>query len=307
MDKFIQTFLLETDPAIRWQVMRDLLGRSERTWKAERRKVARDGWGAKLLGLQDDSGTWAGKMYSPKWISTTYTMMLLRRLGLEPQHPQALKACKLLLENGLYNDGGITYFPSMPYGETCVTGMVLSLLAYFEYPDEKVQSLVDHLLAQQMPDGGWNCESFNGAKHSSFHTTISVLEGLREWEKVSTYKTREILASRDSAVEFLLQHRLYFSSTDGSIVDEKMTKFRFPWRWKYDVLRALVFISEADVPYDTRIDDALELLLSKRHKDGTWKLNAGYSGRVYFDMEKAGKPSRWITMFGTRVLQSTSI
>lgn len=176
-------WLLEGDPAIRWQTRRDLSEASARSVSRDRNRVAREGWGARLLALQDEAGTWAGGqsadggLYSPKWTSTTYTMLLLRDLGLAADNRQARKACTLLLEHGMQRDGGITY-GWRGRSETCISGMVLSILAYFRHDDERLETLVHHLLREQMPDGGWNCRRWQGTTHSSMNTTISVLEGL---------------------------------------------------------------------------------------------------------------------------------
>jgi hypothetical protein len=178
----ILTWLLAGDPAIRWQTLRDLATAGKTEAPRERSKIASEGWGVRLLSQQDSSGLWGGGLYTPKWTSTTYTMLLLRQFGLAPDHPQGLKGCKLLLDEGLYRDGGINFFASLKHSETCVTGMILAILAYFEFHDARVETLVDHLVSQQMADGGWNCRSYQGATHGSFHTTISVLEGLREYE-----------------------------------------------------------------------------------------------------------------------------
>src|SRR5262249_52653143 len=148
-------WLLEGDPSIRWQTMRDLAGAAERTFERERKRIARDGWGARLLAHQYPKGTWAdgmssdGGLYSPKWISTCYTMMLLRDFGLPAENRQAGKACSLLLDQGLQRDGGINY-GWRGRSETCITGMVLSILSYFEYDDEGLDTLADYLLTQQM-------------------------------------------------------------------------------------------------------------------------------------------------------------
>jgi len=187
-------WLLEGDPAIRWQVLRDLEDARLAVVERDRSKVAREGWGARLLEQQDSSGRWAagksgdGGLYSPKWTSTTYTMLLLRDFGLPASTQQARKACKLLLDGGLQPDDGLNYGDWAKWtrrSETCVTGMVLSLLAYFQYRDSRLETVVEHLLEQQMPDGGWNCRRYQGATHSSMHTTISALEGLRMYERLS--------------------------------------------------------------------------------------------------------------------------
>jgi len=183
-DKVTQ-WLLDGDPAIRWQTQRDRVGAAERAFERERRKVARDGWGARLLARQDAEGTWAVGLYSPKWISTTYTMLMLRDFGLPAPNRQARKACTLLLDGGLQSDGGVAYGTWAKWtrrGETCVTGMVLSILSYFQYEDARLDTIAGHLLVEQMPDGGWNCQRPRGATHASVHTTISVLEGLRPYE-----------------------------------------------------------------------------------------------------------------------------
>ncbi|MGI9073718.1 MAG: hypothetical protein ACR2JB_20935 [Bryobacteraceae bacterium] len=225
-NKVIQ-WLLNGDPAIRWQVLRDLVGAAERTVAHEWRKVARDGWGARLLAKQDPEGTWArglasdGGLYSPKWISTTYTMLLLRDFGLPANNRQARNACRLLLDRGLQRDGGINYGIWAKWtrrSETCVTGMVLSILSCFEYEDSRLDTIAGHLLEQQMPDGGWNCRRPHGATHASVHTTISVLEGLRFYELHRGLKLRQVRAAQRRGREFLLIHRLFRSHRTGEII-----------------------------------------------------------------------------------------
>ena len=297
-------WLLEGDPAIRWQAKRDLLGEGGVAVEAERRAVAIKGWGAGLLSRQDPGGTWGGGLYSPKWISTTYTLLLLRRLGLPADNDQARRGCRLLLEAGLYTDGGINYSQKRAkHSETCITGLVLSILAYFRFQDERLHRLVDHLIEQQMGDAGWNCQSYHGAVHSSFHTTISALEGLREFEKFGDYRKDEVQSAQLRARDFLLEHRLYRSHRTGEVVHPAMTRFSFPPRWHYDVLRGLDYFQEAGAAKDGRLDDAIDLLLKKRRPDGSWPLQNRHPGRVYFEMEQPGKPSRWNTLRALRVLK----
>jgi hypothetical protein len=304
MNTEIISWLLKGDPSIRWQVQQDLLNSSPAKVEAERRKIAKEGWSARLLALQDPSGTWGGGIYGPKWISTTYTMLTLRLLGLQTNHPQAKRACKIFLDKGMYSDGGINFFSySWKQSETCVTGMILALLAYFRYPDEYIHSIASYLINQQMTDGGWNCESYKGATHSSFHTTISVLEGLYEYECTYPEKKKLITKVRARGHEFLLAHRLYKSHTTGRVFDAKMMTMPFPPRWKYDFIRALDYFRSCNAPRDERMSDAIELLQIKQKKDRTWPMNSGMSGLKYFDLEKAGQPSRWNTLRALRVLE----
>ena len=275
--------LLEGDPAIRWQTMRDLMGADKESFAAERRRISQEGWGAKLLAWQEPSGRWGGGLYSPKWISTHYTTLLLRRLGLAPDDPQAQKACRLMLDEGFFRDGGINFSSSKRESETCITGMVLSMLAYFEFQDERMERIVEHLLGQQMADGGWNCQAFRGATHSSFHTTISVLEGLREHEKRNPAGEATVVESQERGREFLLAHKLFRSDRTGEIVDPRMTRFSFPPRWHYDIMRGII--------------------KKTRRVDGRWPLQNRHAGKTYFEMEKPGRPSRWNTLRGLRILR----
>jgi hypothetical protein len=298
----IINWLLAGDPSVRWQVERDLLKENESSYQQTRSLISQKGWGRKLLAEQDPDGTWGGGLYSPKWISTHYTLICLRRLGLDPSNPQAQKGCQHYLDKTFYElDGGINCHKSYQYSETCVTGMTLNFLSYFKLPDPRLEDMVTFLLDQQMPDGGWNCESFKGATHSSVHTTISVLEGLLTYQKNLRDDT-QITTARERAHEFLLQHRLYQSHRTGETIDARMTRFPFPPRWYYDILRALDYFQAANTKHDQRFEDAIEILQKKQKQELTWPQYRGMSGRVYFDLEPAGKPGRMNTLRALRVL-----
>ncbi|MEJ2617565.1 MAG: hypothetical protein P8Z35_21605, partial [Ignavibacteriaceae bacterium] len=205
MSPDVLEWLLKGDPSIRWQVLNDLVKADKKLIEKERARISIEGWGAKLLSYQDNEGTWAQSLYSRKWISSTYSMLLLRRLGLPKNNKNALKACNILWEKGIFKDGGINYSVSYSYSETCITGLVLSILSYFRFDESDVKVLTEHLLKQQMKDGGWNCRSYKGDTHSSFHTTINVLEGLREFENNYPGNSFNIEESRNKAVEFLMK------------------------------------------------------------------------------------------------------
>jgi hypothetical protein len=181
--------------------------------------------------------------------------------------------------------------------------MVLSILAHFHYPDPRLERLAEHLLRQQMPDGGWNCQSYKGATHSSFHTTLSVLEGLHLYEQLDPPGKDALRLTQAKGREFLLQHRLYRSHRTGEVVDEAMTRFAFPPRWRYDVLRALDYFAACRADRDLRLQDSLDLLVKKRLADGRWPAFRGMSGRTYFEMETPGEPGRWNTLRASRVLR----
>lgn len=295
-------WLLAGDPAIRWQVYRDLLGATEGTVERERRKIVREGWGARLLARQDLEGTWGGGLYNPKWTSTTYTMLLLRDCGLPPSNAQARKACALLLAGGRRPDGGIN-FGRAQQSETCITGMVLSIVSYCQYDDGRLDSIAEHLLGQQMPDGGWNCRRRGGATHASVHTTISVLESLQLYEQYSRSNQLNLRAAQQRAREFLLLHRLFRSHRTGRVIKPEFTRFAFPPRWHYDILRALDHFQAVDAPRDPRLSEAINIVLNRRREDGRWSVEHSYKGKTHFALERVGRPSRWNTLRALRVLK----
>lgn len=301
-------WLLNGDPAIRWQTLRDLAGAGERTVERERSRVARDGWGARLLARQDPGGTWAGGLssdgglYSPKWTSTTYTMLLLRDLGLPGSNRQAQKACRLLLDGGLQRDGGINY-GWRGRSETCITGMVLSILSHFRCDDSRLEILAKHLLNEQMPDGGWNCQRDLGATHSSMNTTISVLEGLHLLERHRDGNVRALRAAQRRGREFLLAHRLFRSHRTGEVIKSDFLRLAFPPRWHYDILRALDYFQAADAPHDPRLSEAIDIIRARQRENGRWPLEHSYKGKTYFELERIGTASRWNTLRALRVLK----
>jgi hypothetical protein len=296
-------WLLKGDPAIRWQVMRDLLEEPPEIYEKERAKIQTKGWGARLLSHQDADGQWGGGIYNPKWISTTYTLLLLRQFGLPHENIQAQKGCEHFLRKGIYRDGGINLFKTTDYSETCINAMILTLLSYFRFPDKRVHKVAEFLLKEQMPDGGWNCQRGSGATHASFHTTISVLEGMDEYRFAYPRRVAPVKKAIKKALEFLLIHHLYKSHRTGKVVDAAMTRMYFPPRWHYDILRALDYFRAVGADRDERIKDAIDLLNAKQQPNGRWAANQPWPGRVFFELEIAGKDSHWNTLRALRVLK----
>ncbi len=296
-------WLLAGDAAIRWQTNRDLLDAPSGEVDLDRASVATTGWGRQLLEVQDPGGTWGGGLYSPKWISTTYTLLLLRHCGLPPHAPAALRGVELLWKGASYYDGGLTPAKSIEPPEACATSMYISLARYFGYDDPRVDAAVDWLLANQLGDGGWNCRNVRfGDMHSSFHTSILALEALAEVAGVDRGRA-EIYTAMALGREFFLRHRLYRSHRDGSVVNPAFTKLSFPPRWHYDLLRGLDHFQAVGSGWDPRYGDALEVLGERRRKNGTWPAQNKHAGRVWFEMEKGGQPSRWNTLRARRVLR----
>lgn len=303
LQKPVLRWLLAGDVSIRWQVMRDLLQLPRKEWEAEQSKVEETGWAARVLAKQDNDGRWTPRFYGKKWISTTYSMVLLRRMGLPLCDKRATKPCLLFLDEGLRADGGINPTASLDISETCVTGMVLALLSWFRVNDPRREYLVDYLLNEQMDDGGWNCERYMGAVHSSFHTTISVLEGLREYVEAGGKRSRDVLTAEAKAKEFFLRHHLYRSHRKGHVVSAAFTRFSFPPRWHHDILRTLDYFRASNAPYDERLEDPVNVVLRKRRMDGRWVLQNRHAGKTFFEMERVGQPSRWNTLRALRVLE----
>ncbi len=295
-------WLLAGDACIRWQTKRDLLSLPVEDYEADRLTVATTGWGHRLLSYQDTDGSWGGQLYSGKWTSTTYSLLLLRRMGLDQGHLGANAAVELLWDGARYFDDGLTVAQSIDAPEACVTSMYLALATYFGFADERVEAATQWLLDNQLDDGGWNCRTVRfGDRHSSFHTSIMALEALAEIDRSTPGRT-EIADALTKGSEFFLDHRLYKSHRTGQIVSAAFTRFSFPPRWHYDALRGLEHFANTSAPLDKRLDDALALLHSRQRKDGRWPVQNKHAGKVWFDMEKVGRPSRWNTLRSLRVL-----
>jgi hypothetical protein len=292
-------WLVEGDPAIRWQTERDLL--DDPSWKATRSHVASEGWGRRLLDAQDPDGTWGGGLYQPKWTSTTYTLALLRRMGLDTANEQAIAGCRRLLDDADWVEGGVSYWRSRREAERCVNGMVLSIVASFDVDDPRVESIADLLVEARMDDGGWNCQDLHGATHSSLHTTVSVLEGLLIWKRrTGRSDADDALASGG---EFLLAHRMFRSHRTGDVIDERWLTPHFPPRWHYDVLRGLDHLRDAGGRPDPRATEAIEHLEALRRPDGRWPKGPQYSGLTFFPLEPGRVPGGWNTLRALRVLR----
>ena len=300
MSDDILDWLTEGDPAIRWQTERDLLHQAPEVWAATRSEVGEAGWGKRLLDCQDQEGTWGKGLYGPKWTSTTYTLLLLRQLGLPPSNSQAIAGCTTLLDGADWIDGGVSLFTGQQLAERCVNGMVLSLASYFDVPDSRADSIAESLQAGNMFDGGWNCEDYRGATHSSFHSTISVLEGLLAWKRRTASRDADEAIARGQ--EFMLRHQMYLSHRTGEVINQAWTTFHFPPRWHYDVMRGLDHLQDADASTDHRAAGAIELVRSKRRKDGRWDKGSQYSGKVFFVLEPGRAPGRWNTLRALRIL-----
>lgn len=291
VDPDVVAWLMQGDPVIRWQTMRDLVGEPRDVWEGERRLVSTEGWGAQLLSVQNARGEWTPKLYGHKWISTTYSMVLLRRFGLEPRDPRALRACGLLLDD-----------EALWKSDLCIAGMVLALVSWFGVDDPRCDDIAEFVLQHQFDDGGWNCRFDRGTTHSSLHTTANVVEGLREYADADGALRCDTQQAEADAQQFLLAHRLYRSHTDGVVIDARMTRLSFPPRWRHDVLRSLDYFRAADGAADERLGDAIRILAKKRLPDGRWPLQQRYAGRTWFEMEQVGQPSRWNTLRALRVL-----
>jgi hypothetical protein len=302
----VEEWLLDSDPGIRWQVMRDLTDEPADAVAAERARVATEGWGARLLALQAPDGMWAGRPWSHDWTDTFHVLELLRRFGLDPESEEARRAIGLVREHVVWRGGAPVGTPWASNRffegevEPCINGNVLATGSYFGVD---MAPLVDRLLGEQLPDGGWNCEVENGATVSSFGTTINVVEGLLEQER-ATGGSAEVREARGRGEEYMLERRLFRRKSTGEVIDEDWLRFAYPTYYHYDVLRGLDYLRSAGIVPDARVGEAIELVEQKRGADGRWTLEKIHEGEVHFDMDEGvGKPSRWITLIAMRVLR----
>jgi hypothetical protein len=295
-------WLLDGDVAIQYQVHRDLLDTERPDLRA---RIATEGWGAQFLQVRQPEGHWGRGFYQPKWISTHYTLLDLKHLGIAPDQLQIRESIHYILACHKEADGGVNPARGVKNSDVCVNGMFLTYAAYFGTPVESLHSIVDFLIAMQMADGGFNCQSNRqGAVHSSLHSTISVLEGIAEYlANGYAYRAAEVNAIAGQAREFILLHRLYRSDRTGAIISPRFLMLSYPSRWFYDILRALEYFRSAGAAFDPRMQDALDVLRQKRRQDGTWPLQARHPGQTHFEMETPGRHSRWNTLRALRVLR----
>ena len=299
-------WLLKGDLSIQYQVYRDLLGIDK---KELQDRIETEGWGRRFLSKRRAYGHWGRGFYQTKWISTHYTLLDLRNLCISPQCSIPAESIELTLDTCLAEDGGIRLGPSTAtHSDVCVNAMFLNYASYFRTAETRLEPVVDSILNEIMPDGGFNCRTTrSGAHHSSLHTTISVLEGLTEFQKAGyKYRKTDIKKAISSAEEFILLHQLYISDRTGKIIKKEFLRLPYPSRWKYDILRALDYFRYAGADWDDRMIKAIEVLNKKRNKNGTWNVQAAHPGQVHFIMERAGKPSRWNTLRAIRVLRHFS-
>ncbi len=297
-------WLLDSDPSIRWQVMRDLTDARTAIVAAERARVAAEGWGALLLDQQRPDGQWGDGVATPFWWSNLYTLVFLRDLGLDRTSPRVRSAIDRVRDNITWGPG----FGDSPFFEgevePCINGRVVALGAYF---GERSDRLVDRLLSEQLGDGGWNCEAERGSVRSSFHTTICVLEGLLAFEQAFG-ATPSVTDARKHAQEYLLDRRLLRRLSTGEVIkdrktDQPWTQFAFPPLWHYDVLRALDYLRAARVPPDARAEEAVAIVRERRQDDGRWLLDVRHENTVHEELAgPVGAPNRWITLRALRVL-----
>jgi hypothetical protein len=302
-------WLLDSDPAIRWQVLRDLLDAPAETVTAERARVAAEGWGARLLALQGEDGQWTGGACFPAegwqrgeagqpWTSTLPTLQLLHDFGIDPRSDRVRQAVTLVQEHCRWEHAGQPFFSGEV--EPCINGRTVTLGTYF---NQDVDRVVARLLAEQLEDGGWNCEAENGSVRSSFATTINVLEGLLAHER-ATGGSAVSIAARRRGEAYLLERKLFRRKSTGKVVNPAWLQFSFPLRWHYDVLRALEYFRSAGDAPDSRLDEAIALLRSKQQPGGTWLLENTHPGKIHFALEDGdGRPSRWNTLRALRVLR----
>jgi hypothetical protein len=304
-DTSVIDWLLAGDPAIAWQTQRDLLDAPPAVWQPLRQRTLSEGWGARLLALQDPDGGWGGGAYSPKWTSATYTLLTLCDIGVPPDCPQVRRGARYVLGRLLGEQCDAAFRTRLAACDRCIVGMLLRIAVSFGVDDPRIAAIVENLLAERMEDGGWNCRRQRQPRpaHSSFHTTLNVLEGLQDYLETDRSTLRaEVRAAEQGALELLLQHYLYRSDKTGAVIRDEWTHPAYPHRWHYDLLRGLACFAHAQAPREPRLEDAVMVLQQRRLSDGRWPRGKAYAGREFFRMEPAG-PSRWNTLRALRVLR----
>ena len=295
----VTDWLLDADPAIRWQVLRDLTDSQPDEVAAERARVAREGWGAEVLAAQDADGRWGGGTFFPRGTGTFDTLHLLYLLGPDPADPAIQRAVAPVHEAARWDyDPSFRFFDGEV--EPCINGRVVAIGAYF---GRDMSGVVDRLLSEQMADGGWNCEQENGSTRGSFDTSINVLEGLLEFER-SSGGDADVRAARERGEEYLLERRLLRRLSDGEVAQPRWLEAGFPYSFNYEIVRVLDYFRATGREPDERMAEALEMVASKADREGRWPLETAYHEDLTVDLgERVGQPSRWITLHALRVMR----
>lgn len=306
----VVAWLLDADPAIRWQVMRDLTDTASEEVARERARVVTDGWGAHLLSLQAPDGRWGGAAWNHGWDSTMHVLWLLRDFGIDPMAPEVRHAVDLVRTHVTWRDCGPEGTEDNGFfdGETepCINGQVAAIGAWF---GQDVRPLIDRLLGEQLADGGWNCDAERGSTRSSFNSTICVLDALLEYEQ-RIGPDDNVAAVRRRGEEYLLERGLFRRKSTGEAIvcDRKRggnwTQFAFPTWWHYDILRGLDYFRRAGDRPDARLREAIAIVESQCDSDGRWRTGTRHPGSMMIDVDaEVGAPSRWITLRARRVLR----
>ncbi|KAB7741449.1 hypothetical protein GA707_18065 [Nostocoides sp. F2B08] len=297
-------WLLRTDPAVVYQVRRDLLDEGD---PSERALIARSGSAAVILAARRPDGHWGQGFYQPKWTCTHYTLLELRDHQIDPGVAACREAVALCLEQ-MGQDGGVNPSGTITHSDVCINGMFLAVAAYFRAGTPDLTSLVDFILSEQVGDGGFNCRSNrSGCRVSSVHTTCSVIDGFTEYLRAGHgHRADDVEAARGAAVECLLARRLYQQKATGEPVHPEVVKLHHPPRWHFDVLRGLEVVTAAGVTHDERLRPTVDVLRGRRRPDGRWAANAGYPGATHVDYTRAGTPNPWVTLRALRVIRALS-
>lgn len=298
----IISWLMEGDVSIQYQTLRDLVG-EDRTELQSR--IATEGWGANFLEKRNTDGHWGKKFYLPKWTSSHYTLLDLRNLYISPSVKPICETVDMIITNEKGPDGGINPSGIIAASDVCINGMLLNYATYFEASQKGLESIVDFILGELMEDGGFNCRSNrSGAVHSSLHSTLSVLEGFWEYQRNGySYRLDEIKEAQKLSEEFILRHQLFLSDRTGEVIHKDFLKLSYPGRWRYNILKAMDYFQYSQAKWDARMLPPMKVLDSKRNKNGSWNLQAKHPGELHFEMEQAGKPSRWNTLRALRVFK----
>jgi hypothetical protein len=304
-DETVVDWLLDGDPAIRWQVMRDLLDEPASRWEAERQRVIQTGWVADLLSRQGPEGDWP----KGRWTDSVWTLLLLVACGLPEGHSAGRAPVVRLLERFMPTGEPVDGAFLVRRVDLCHLGFWLGLGAHFLDDDSRLAPLGEAVLAAQLDDGGWNCHMRNrpSTRHGSFHTTFNVLENLRLACSRGAVSEPAFRDAEARALEFMLAHWLYRSDKTGAVISERFTHLTYPWHWHYTFLRGLDYLRLTPAIGDHRLADAIQLLLGQRRSNGRWPLQKRIPGTLLVEMERPGGESRWNTLRALRILRSRDV
>ena len=318
-----QWLLEEDNPSVRYLTLTDILDRPEKDPEVKKAKsdIMKTGAAAEILDTQNKDGYWGDpkKFYTAKYKGTVWQLLILAELGADGNDGRVKKGCEFIMANSQdLESGGFAINTSVKLGGgrhseviPCLTGnMVYSFVRLGHLEDPRVQRGIEWVAKyQRFDDGvksaptGWPYDKFGMCfgRHTCHMGAVKSLKALAEIP--AEKRTNAVKQALENGAEYMLIHHIHKKSHDLAKVSKPgWLRFGFPLMYQTDALEILGILT--DLGYsDERMQEAIDIVISKQDAQGRWKLENTFNGQLLVDIERKGKPSKWVTLNALRVLK----